>query len=87
MYTTFITTKDVASAFINSKRGGAVAEQFEAIYEDLSQENVSKQNYNALNYIKDDLTVLIRSGVLAVGSKEELMEVLEGLVQHLQWNA
>jgi len=87
MYTTFITTKDVASAYINSKHGWAVAEQFEAIFEDLSQENVSKQNYNALNYIKDDLTVLIRSGVLAVGSKEELMEVLEGLVQHLQWNS
>jgi len=87
MYTTFITTKDVASAFINSKRGEAVAEQFEAIYEDLSQENVSKQNYNALNYIKDDLTVLIRSGVLAEVVKEELMEILEGLVQHLQWNA
>ena len=87
MYSTHITTKDVASAFINSRRGWAVSEQFEAIYEDLSQENVSKQNYNALNYIKDDLTVLIRSGVLAVGSKEELMEVLEDLVQHLQWNS
>lgn len=87
MYSTHITTKDVASAYINSKHGWAVAEQFEAIFEDLSEDNLQQQNHNALKYIRQSLTDLIKSDVLGEESREELMEVAEGLTQHFQWNA
>lgn len=87
MYTTFITTKDVASAFIVRAHGWAVAEQFEAIFEDLSEDNLSKMNYNALKYIRQSLTDLIKSGVLSADASDELVEVAEGLTQHFQWNA
>lgn len=87
MYTTFVTTKDVASAFINAKHGWAVAEQFEDIFEDLSQENLSKQNYHALKYIRQSITDLANSEALNDTSKERLAEIAEGLTQHFQWNA
>jgi len=87
MYTTFITTKDVAAAYINSKHGWAVAEQFEAIFEDSSEDNLQQQNRNALNYIRQSLTDLIKSGVLSADASDELVEVAEGLTQHFQWNA
>ena len=81
------TTKDVASAFINSKRGWAVAEQFEAIYDNLSQENLSEQNHNALKYIKEDLTALVRSKVLSQDSNDELVEIVSELVNYFEWNS
>jgi hypothetical protein len=87
MYTTFITTKDVAAAYINSKHGWAVAEQFEAIFEDLSEDNLQQQNHNALKYIRQSLTDLIKSGVLSADASDELVEIAEGLTQHFQWNA
>lgn len=87
MYSTYITTKDVATAFINSKHGWAVAEQFEAIFEDLSQENLAKQNYNALKYIRQSITDLANSKVLCEDSREELVEVAEELTQYFQWTS
>jgi hypothetical protein len=81
------TTKDIAVAFVNSRHGWAVSEQLESIYDDLSEENLVEQNHNALRYIRDSLTSLIESKALSEGSKEELTEVLLGLVQHLQWNS
>jgi hypothetical protein len=87
MYTTHITTKDVASAYINSKHGWAVSEQFEDIYEDLSQVNLAKQNYNALKYIRQSLTDLANSGALSDRSREELVDVAEELTQYFQWNS
>ena len=82
-----LTVKDIAQAFINSRHGWAVADQFESIYDDLSEENLTKQNSNALQYIKDSLTELIRSKVLSQDSSDELVEITTELVQHLQWNS
>lgn len=87
MYTTHITTKDVASAFITSKHGWAVAEQFEDIYNDLSQQKLAEQNYNALKYIRQSIGDLVNSGVLCEESREELIEVAEELTQYFQWNS
>jgi len=87
MYTTLVMTKNIASAFINAKHGWAVSDQFEAIYEDLSQENLAKQNYHALKYIRQSLTDLINSGVFCEESREELVEIAEELTQYFQWNS
>jgi len=82
-----LTVKDIAQAFINSQHGWAVAEQFESIYDDLSEENLMKQNPNALRYIKDCLTELVRSKVFNEDSSDELVEIATELVQHSQWNS
>ena len=77
----------IASDVIRAHHGWAVADQFESIYDDLSEENLTKQNSNALQYIKDSLTELIRSKVLSQDSSDELVEITTELVQHLQWNS
>ena len=46
-----------------------------------------KQNSNALKYIKDSLTELIRSKVLSQDSTDELVEIVSEMMQHFQWNA
>lgn len=80
-----LTVRDVASAFINSQHGWAVSEQFESIYDDLSEENLMQQNSNALRYIKDSLVSLIRSKVLSQDSTDELVEIVSMLMEHFQW--
>lgn len=82
-----MTLKDIASAYINSKHGWAVADQLESIYDDLSEENLMSQNSNALRYIRESLTSLIKSGVFTEDSQDELMEIVTGLNQHFQWNS
>jgi hypothetical protein len=65
---------------LEAKHGWAVAEQFEDTFNDIAFE---EQNYNALQYIKEEVTVILRSTWLAPDAKPELEEYLDELTQYL----
>jgi len=79
-----LTTQDIVKAFINSKHGWAVADQFESIFEDCSEDNLAKQNLNALRYIKESLTSLIRSEILNEDATDELASLAGELVGYFE---
>lgn len=75
-----VTTQELAKAFINSHHGWAVADQFDSIYEDSSDGNMSEQNFNALRYIEEALTELVEdSDVLSDDAAEDLYELRDNV--------
>jgi hypothetical protein len=76
-----ITTQTIVSAFINSKHGWAVAEQFEATFD--GGESFEEQNYNALMYIRDAVRNVIKSDVLSNESEAALEEYMDELEDYI----
>jgi hypothetical protein len=76
-----ITTQTIVSAFINSKHGWAVAEQFEATFD--GGEPFEKQNYNALLYIRDAARDVVKSNVLSNESEAALEEYIDELEDYI----
>jgi hypothetical protein len=74
--------QELVSSYIQTKRGWAVAGQFEATFDD---EAFEEQNYNALIYIREDVTHLLRSGVFNQDSQNILQVYVEELHQYLDW--
>jgi len=76
-----ITTQTIVSAFINSKHGWAVAEQFEATFD--GGEPFEEQNYNALMYIRDAVRDVVKSNVLSNESEAALEEYIDELEDYI----
>lgn len=74
-----VTVLDLVKSYINSKHGWAVADQFESVYEDRSEENIGEQNLNALKYIKDTLRDIIKSNILSEDDVWELNSIIDKL--------
>ena len=76
-----ITTVDfLVEAFIESKRGGAVAEQFLNTY---NGDMFEKCNSNALRYIREDVESIFRSNLLNEEVEGELEYYLIRLKAYL----
>ena len=65
-----INTTEITKAFIDSKHGWAVAEQFEVTFE--QSESFERQNTNALIYIRDMVKDLLNSKILNDDANDEL---------------
>ena len=76
-----ITTQTIVSAFINSKHGWSVAEQFEATFDG---EDFEEQNINALTYIKQAVKDILNSGILDIDANDELEDYLSELRNYLE---
>ena len=76
-----ITTQSIVSAFINSKHGWAVAEQFEATFDG---ESFEEQNMNALTYIEQTVRDVFNSDVLNEEANDELEDYLTQLREYLE---
>ena len=76
-----ITTVDfLVEAFIESKRGGVVAEQFLSTFNGYMFE---KCNFNALRYIREDVEKILYSELLNEEAEGELEYYLIRLKAHL----
>jgi hypothetical protein len=76
-----ITTRTIVSAFINSKHGWAVSEQFEATFDG---EDFEEQNTNALTYIKQAVKDILNSGILDIDANDELEDYFSELKGYLE---
>lgn len=74
-----MTTQSLVKAYIDSKQGWAIADQFNNIYEDYSEKNLCKQNINALQYIQEELNELINSDVLSKNSINDIETIYNEL--------
>ena len=74
-------TSQVIEAIIHRQHGWAVAEQFEATFND--GEDFDNQNYNALEYIKNTIKDIIRSQVLNDNDIPTLERYLTDLEDYL----
>ena len=77
-----IYVKDLVSAFINSKQGWAVAEQFEDTFTE--EESFEEQNGYALSLVAKDCTDLLKSGLLDEDAAYELEAYAERLREYLK---
>jgi hypothetical protein len=75
---------DLVSPYINSKRGWAVAEQFEDTFTE--EESFEEQNGYALSLVAQDCTQLLKSGLLEEDAAEELKAYAERLREYLKNN-
>ena len=75
-----ITTQTIVSAFINSKHGWAVSEQFEATFDG---EAFEEQNYNALMYIRESVRDVLNSDILSENTHDELQEYADNLEDYI----
>lgn len=76
-----INTTDITKAYINSKHGWAVAEQFQDTFE--QNESFERQNSNALKYICETVKELIMSKILSDDATEELQSYYEDVFNYL----
>jgi len=76
-----ITTLDLVAAYINSKHGWAVAEQFESTFQG---EDFAEQNFNALMYIKQCVDDILKSELLGEFAEEELQDYKDGLEDYIK---
>lgn len=79
-----IRTKELIAAFIDSKQGWAVREQFEDTFEETSEENFDEQNRNALALIEEVCSRLLKSEILCEDSQNDLEEYVYALRLHLE---
>ena len=73
-------TVDLVKAIINSKHGWAVADQFEATFND---EAFEEQNYNALEYIRESVESILRSNLLSDDAQDELQTYRDDLEDYM----
>ena len=79
-----ITTESVVSAIIYKECGWAVAEQFEATFND---EAFEEQNGNALTYIRKTVMRILNSDVLSEDAQDELQTYCDSLEEYMaEWN-
>jgi len=76
-----INTTEITKAFIDSKHGWAVAEQFEVTFE--QSESFERQNTNALIYIRDMVKDLLNSKILNDDANDELKSYYEDISNYL----
>lgn len=75
-----MTLQELTSAFISTRHGWAVAEQFNHSYE---TNDFKSQNPNALEYIKNCIKDLLESDLLAESETEDLVGYYQDLKQHI----
>ena len=78
-----VTLREIAQAYINTIHGWAVASQFESIYFDFSDENLSKQNSSALQDIYEALMDLCESDALSDEAVQDLADYKDFIWDYL----
>lgn len=73
----------LTEAYINSKHGWAVADQFRDTFDG---ESFEEQNHNALNYIKESVNAILESDILNEAAQEELQDYADALEDYLTQN-
>jgi len=78
-----MTFKEIISSIIDSEHGWSVAEQFIDTIYDRSEDNLSRQNLNALYYIKTSVEGLIESSVFNQHVEEEMIDYVRDLKEFI----
>jgi hypothetical protein len=75
-----VTTVELVKALVNAKHGWAVADQFEATFND---EPFEEQNYNALIYIRGTVRELLNSDLLSEYPHDKLQTYSDDLEDYI----
>lgn len=75
-----VNVSELVGAYINSKHGWAVREQFESTFQG---EDFAEQNMNALIYIRECVEDLLKSEILNEFQHEELQDYRDNLEDHI----